>query len=148
MKTEQESFRIDSSLLDAGIDIDIDMDNDDNDTMSYPSKDSVSARSVHADRHGSTALKETKQLRRVKLIFITILTLFAVGVSVFLYLTLSDTEADTFVSVYDDRANMIIDAFELNCERRIGAIDSLGIQNSLLCAGNKLYMALSYYARL
>jgi class 3 adenylate cyclase len=125
---ESESFYDDSSLIDADIDIDMD---DDGDNMSYSTEGSGLDNSDQGDsntKRRSIARKETKQVKYSKLIFIAILTLLAIFLSVFLYLTLSDTEEDTFVSVYEDRANMIMNAFEFNFERRIGAIDSLGIQ--------------------
>ena len=74
------------------------------------------------------ARKETRRLVYFKAAFGLILVAFAVGVSLWVYFRVSETEQTTFEAEYNDRVDKILDSFQSNLAKEAQSIDSLGIQ--------------------
>jgi hypothetical protein len=71
--------------------------------------------------------RETRQLRKVRLAFLTLLILTAAGIGYALTTIIRKDEADAFEAKFVDQATKVIDSFHTSAHLKLGALESLSI---------------------
>ena len=86
----------------------------------------------------SIARKDTKAACHLRVLVIALFIFMSVFVPIIIYITARKNEENSFNSEFDALATKVVDSFEFNVARKLGAIDSLDISVTSYAVGMNL----------
>jgi hypothetical protein len=105
------------------------------DRNSITHTDSLHGASTGDSVADSIAKKDTTAACQLRVLMVTLFLVMSVFVPVIIFVTTRDNEQESFESEFDALATKVVDSFDFNMARKLGAIDSLDISITSYAVG-------------